>query len=60
MIFPKVVHHSEIANDIAVYCLNVDVLLVQIHLNSDLASLSQWANINGLKVNMSKCPPFHL
>ena len=44
----KVMHYSEIvlfADDISVYCSNTDALLIQAHLNSDLASLSQWTTI---------------
>ena len=43
------------ADDIAMYVTNADTALVQAHINSDLASLSQWATTNGFKINISKC-----
>lgn len=55
---PKLVYQSEVAlfaDDIVVYCPKTDALLVQDHLNSDLASLPQWATTNGFKINISKC-----
>ena len=37
------------------YVTNADTALIQAHINSDLASLSQWATTNGVKINISKC-----
>ena len=37
------------------YVTNIDAVLVQAHINSDLAFLCQWATTNGFKINISKC-----
>ena len=50
--------HSQIAlfaDDIAMYVTNADAAIVQAHIDSDLALLSQWATTNGFKINVSKC-----
>ena len=55
---PVNICHSQIALfavDIAVYVTNADTALIQAHINSNLASLSQWATTNGVKINISKC-----
>ena len=43
------------ADDIVMYVTNVDAVLVQAHINSDLALLYQWATINEFRINISKC-----
>ena len=55
---PGIMHHSQIAlfaDDIAMYFSNADAVLIQAHINSDLALLSQWAAANGSRINISKC-----
>ena len=38
---------------IVMYVTNADATVIQAHINSDLAFLSQWATTNGLKTNTS-------
>ena len=55
---PGTTNHSQIAlfaDDIAMYFSNVDAVLVQTYINSDLALLSCWAARNGFRINVSKC-----
>ena len=55
---PGIMNHSQIAlfaDDIAMYFSNADAVLVQAHINSDLALLSRWAAGNGFRINVFKC-----
>ena len=55
---PETMCHPQIAlfaDDIVMYVTNVDAVLVQAHINSDLALLCQWATTNGFRINISKC-----
>ena len=54
---PSVICHSHLhqfADDIAMYTSSTDPVLVQDHLNFDLASLSEWVTSNGFTVNVTK------
>ena len=55
---PGNMRHSQIAlfaDDIAMYVTYGDATVIQAHINSNLALLSQWATTNGFKINTSMC-----